>query len=126
MSASQRRKGAQAERELFRLLSDELGRAVSRNLTQTRGGGADCIDLPGWAIECKRAEALKLSTWWQQAQQQADRTSARPVLFYRRSRHPWRAIFDLNDVLPDTFPERGQRCEMELPAACQLLRETME
>lgn len=125
MSASQRRKGAAGERELFKLLSAELGTVVSRNLTQTRAGGADCIDVSGWSVECKRAEDLKLATWWAQAQTQADAAGACPVLFYRRSRHPWAAVFDLSDLMPESFPKRGDTCEMSLPAACQLIRERL-
>ncbi len=54
MSAMQRRKGAAGEREVLKLLGDELGVLLSRNLQQTREGGADCIALKGFAIEVKR------------------------------------------------------------------------
>lgn len=91
MSASQRRKGAAAEREVLKLLGEELGEALSRNLSQTREGGADCIAVRGWAIEVKRQERLSRPAWWRQAVEQAERVGARPMLLYRRSREAWTA-----------------------------------
>lgn len=91
MSASQRRKGAAAEREVLKLLGDELGEALTRNLSQTREGGADCIAVKGWAIEVKRQERLSRPAWWFQACEQALRVGAQPMLLYRRNREPWTA-----------------------------------
>jgi Holliday junction resolvase len=92
MSASSRRKGQVGERELFRLLSDELGFVVRRNVDQARAGGADCIDLPGFAPECKRREKLALPAWWRQAVKQGQEAGTEPIVFFRRSREPWRAL----------------------------------
>jgi len=91
MSASQRRKGQAGERELFRLLSDELGFVVKRNVDQARNGGADCIELPGFAVEVKRQERLCLPAWWRQATRQGVAMQAEPILWFRRSRESWRA-----------------------------------
>jgi hypothetical protein len=91
MSASQRRKGAAAEREVLRLLGEQLGQLLTRNLQQSREGGADCICVKGWAIEVKRQEALSRPKWWRQAVEQADRLGVQPMLVYRRSKEPWRA-----------------------------------
>jgi Holliday junction resolvase len=90
LSASQRRKGAAAEREFLRELGGELGELLTRNLQQTREGGADCLAVKGWAIEIKRQEALSRPAWWRQAVEQADRAGAQPMLAYRRNREPWR------------------------------------
>lgn len=92
MSASQRRKGASGERELFKLLSAELGFVVQRTLDQTRTGGADCIDVPGFAVEVKRQERLSRPAWWRQAVRQGIKLGAEPIVWYRRSREPWRAL----------------------------------
>ena len=92
MSASQRRKGMVAERELCHLLSDELGFVVKRNVDQARKGGADCIEIPGYAIECKRQEKLNRNAWWKQALEQADKCGMEPLVFFRQSRQPWRAL----------------------------------
>ncbi len=125
MSAMQRRKGQAGERELFALLSDELGFTVRRNVDQARHGGADGLDVREWAIEAKRQEVLSIASWWAQAQRQADTLNRRPILFYRVSRKPWRAVLDLHDVAPGTFPARGNLCEMSLEAACTVIRESL-
>jgi len=97
MSAMQRRKGAAAEREALRLLGDELGQSLTRNLQQTREGGADCLAVRGWAIEIKRQEALSRPAWWRQACEQAARIGAEPMLLYRRNREAWTAWIHTRD-----------------------------
>ena len=98
MSAAQRRKGKDGERELARLLREQLGADVTRNLEQTRQGGADLLGLPDWAIEVKRAVRPRLGEWWLQTCQQAEATGQRPALFYRLDRQPWRVVVALRDV----------------------------
>lgn len=88
---SSRNKGAAAEREVLKLLGAELGQALQRNVTQSRSGGADCLQVRGWAIEVKRQEALARPTWWRQACKQAYIAGAEPMLLYRRNREEWRA-----------------------------------
>ena len=90
MSAAQRLKGQRGERDFLKCLSAELGEALTRNLQQTREGGADCLCVRGWAIEIKRQEALSRPAWWMQAVEQAQRHQVQPMLAYRRSREPWR------------------------------------
>lgn len=97
MSAASRRKGADAERELLKLLSDELGERLTRNLDQTRDGGGDCIKVHGFCLEIKRQETLRRPTWWAQAVEQAERLGVEPMLFYRRSREPWQALIHTRD-----------------------------
>lgn len=95
--AMSRRKGAAAERELLRLLGEELGAELERNLSQPRGGGSDCICVKGFAIEVKRVERSSIPAWWRQALEQAQREGAEPMLFWRRSRQPWRAFIHTHD-----------------------------
>jgi hypothetical protein len=124
VSAAQRNKGARGERELFAMLTLDLGVVVKRNLSQTRGGGADGIDVPGFAIEVKRQERLALPGWWAQAVDQAGDKIA--VLFYRQSRHPWRAVIDLYDLDPDTFTDRHlESAVITYEAAVQFIRERL-
>lgn len=92
MSASQRNKGARAERSLCKLLADELGIDVRRNIDQARAGGADCLMVPGFAIECKHVEVLRRNSWWQQAVRQAAKAGAEPMVFFKQNRKPWRAL----------------------------------
>jgi len=124
MSASQRNKGQQGEREAFRILSDLLGTMVRRNVDQARSGGADGMDIPGWAIEVKRQEVERIPEWWLQTVQQALDAARRPALVYRVSRQPWRVVVDLTDVCPDTFPATlRHRATISMDAFAQLVRE---
>ena len=97
VSKYQRNKGAAAEREVCRLLSEELGIKVERTLDQARAGGADCIAVKGFAIEVKRREALSRPAWWAQAVKQGIAAQAEPMVFYRRSREPWQALIKTVD-----------------------------
>ncbi len=95
--AGSRNKGAAAEREVLKLLGAELGVALKRNIEQTRGGGADCLEVKGFAIEVKRQERLSRPAWWAQAIEQAQRVGAEPMLLYRRNREPWQAFIHTHD-----------------------------
>ena len=117
-----RAKGASAERELFALLSDNLGVVVKRNLSQTRGGGADTLDIPGWAIVVKRVEQLNITAWWQQAQDQAG-TTHRPILFYRASRQTWKAVMRLEDI--NSNFAGFETVVLSLGAACMVIRDSL-
>ena len=125
MSAAQRNKGSRGERELFALLTEQLGVTVTRNLSQTRGGGADSLNVEGWAIEVKRQEALSIASWWTQTQRQAEQTGRKPALFYRQSRKPWRAVLDLHHIAPGVFTAPGSLCELALSDACTVIRESL-
>ena len=97
MSAASRNKGARGEREALKALGAELGELLQRNLTQTRGGGADCLMVKGFAIEIKRQEALSRPAWWRQACKQALDASVEPLLLYRRNGEAWQAFIHTID-----------------------------
>ena len=132
MSASQRNKGQRGERELFGILSDLLGTCVRRNVDQARNGGADGLDVPGWAIECKRVESGFRSEWWAQAIDQAQRAGRRPALAYRASRQPWRVRVWLGDAVAIVAFKDPRRMpglywtEMDLEAFAFVVRESLE
>jgi hypothetical protein len=119
-----KRKGAAAEREFLNLLSQALGLAgsLARNLEQTRSGGADCLALPGLAIEIKRQETLKLSEWWKQAIAQAEPHNATPALAYRQSRQPWAVQVPLAWVNPTANLDPALTCTISLEAFAALLK----
>lgn len=94
--ASSRNKGAAAEREFLKLLGGELGVALNRNLTQTREGGGDCLEVRGWVIEIKRQESLSRPTWWKQALRQAE-GKGEPMMCYRRNREEWTCFIHTRD-----------------------------
>lgn len=91
-----RAKGKAGELEVAALLRDALGVDATRNLVQSREGGADLLGLPGWAVEVKRAkESSQIAQWWDQACRQAERSGCRPVLFYRLDRRKWQVVVAL-------------------------------
>lgn len=89
-----RDKGQRGEREFLGLLSDhlELEVGLTRNLSQTRGGGADCIELPGYSIEIKNCATVTLTQWWKQAIRQAQLSQSIPVLAYKVPRKGWLVV----------------------------------
>lgn len=85
-----RNKGAAAERELATLLSNELGVTIKRKLGQSREGGDD-IQVDNYRLEVKRREALRIDDWCHQIEAAAG-PGEWPVVVYRRSGQPWRAV----------------------------------
>lgn len=97
MGKSSREKGARREREALSELSDWLGDGypgLRRNYAQTADGGADCIDLPGYAIEVKGVERFQ-SRWFDQAAEQCGAGQV-PVVMWKQSRQPWRCFVELS------------------------------
>lgn len=134
--ARSRRKGAAAERELARLLFEELGVEVRRNLEQCRAGGfdleadeSDTILLARYAIEVKRhrqATPALLRAWWGQASHQAEQARRTPALAYRGDRAPWHVVVPLTAISPD-LPTGGldYTATLSLPGFCALVRERL-
>lgn len=89
-----RNKGAAGERELAKILADELGVEVKRKLGQARDGGDD-IQVGKYRLEVKRREALRLDDWCEQIQAAAG-PGEWPVVVYRRNGQPWRAVVPLD------------------------------
>ena len=89
-----RQKGANGERELAAILSDQLGFEVKRKLGQARGGGHD-LEIGRFYIEVKRQERLSIEDWCRQVElsvamhseidSEGPTSSAVPVVIYRRS-----------------------------------------
>lgn len=100
-----RRKGAEGERELARVLR---GYGYdSRRGQQYCGvnGDADVLGLPGIHIECKRVEKLNVSEAMQQSQRDA-RKGELPAVFHRKNREQWLVTMPLDDWMR-LYRERG-------------------
>ncbi len=98
MAVNSRRKGAEGERELARILR-ERGFDARRGV-QYQGGtdSPDVIGLPGVHIECKRVERLDLMVAYEQAfRDSADEEI--PAVFHKRNREPWMVTVTLEDFL---------------------------
>lgn len=126
MSNSQRLKGKAGELELARLLSEKLGLAINRNLSQARQGGVDLI-LPGWALEVKRAKRLEMTAWWTQTLLQAAGTTNAPALAYRLDRSAWRFVVALRH-LSEAFSGQSlwMTAELDIDGFCLVVRESLK
>lgn len=122
MPLNSRSKGAAAERELFHILSSELGFVVKRNLDAPREGGSDTISIPGWAVEVKRREVWS-NAYWLQTIKQAMIERCKPVLFYRANRQPWKAYFDASIVVDGIQLGMYGPIETDLETAILIIRE---
>ena len=96
MSRASRQKGQRGEREVCKILAEQLGGEYKRNLSQTQDGGYDVLGLEGWAIEVKFQENLSIEKWWKQAVEQSSKDK-KPVLFFRKSRTDWRVVVPYAD-----------------------------
>jgi hypothetical protein len=93
MSAMQRTKGQQGEREVSAIIRDLTGWDVQRRV-RNHANDSDLVGVPGWSIEVKRHKAAgraEIAGWWRQTCAQA--TTLAPVLFYRLDRDQWRAVW---------------------------------
>jgi len=93
MSRASREKGRKAELEVAAVLR-------THGFDARRDGRLDddlSHDLDGVHLEVKRAERLELPAWLRQAEDDAG--ERRPVVVYRSSRQPWRAVVTLDHYL---------------------------
>ena len=99
MSASERRKGAEGEREVVRLLHEygwPQAKRTSDGASQSQRG--DIANGPlGVHWEVRRREAL--SIWACLAQAEGDAKGDWPVVAFRRSRSGWYAALPLEALL---------------------------
>lgn len=91
-----RRKGAEGERELARMLR-EYGYGSRRGQQYCGANGdADVVGLSGVHIECKRVEKLNISEAMRQSQRDA-RPGEMPAVFHRKNREQWLVTMPLGD-----------------------------
>lgn len=99
MAVNSRRKGADGERSLAKILR-EYGYLTERTAQYCgkTGEAADIRGLPGIHIECKRVEKLNLSAAMQQAENDA-RDGEIPCVFHRKNREKWKVTMNLDDFM---------------------------
>ena len=91
--AFSRSKGARGEREVCRMLADNLGGQYNRLLKQYQSAQlADIEQLVGpYSLEVKNCASLSaMKQWWQQALTAATKRGAIPCLAYKVPRKGWR------------------------------------
>ena len=99
MPINSRRKGAEGERELAKVLQD-YGYTEAKRGQQFCGvnGNADVIDaLPNIHIECKRVEKLNIYNAMKQAKR--DTKGKLPAVFHRKNREKWLVTMELPDFM---------------------------
>lgn len=109
MGAYQRNKGKTAEVEVYHWLNETVasvvgpGKWFQRNQNQTASSGSDLSNPFRLSIEIKRHETLSINTWWAQCLRSAKAEFGVPVLLYRQSRQPWRAVVEIKDCHGETY-----------------------
>lgn len=101
MSASQRLKGAKAEREIVQILHRHgWGFAERTSNGRDQSARGDIAHGPaGVHLEIKRQEALSVPKAIDQAIRDANALDI-PIVIHRPSRHPWYATLPLEELLP--------------------------
>lgn len=100
MSASERLKGAAAEREVVQIIREAGWPNAERTSNgRAQSGRGDIANGPKCVhIEIKRHEKLNVSRAFDQVTADADPLDI-PVLVHRPSRHVWMATIPLEDLL---------------------------
>lgn len=125
MGKASRDKGKSGEREIAAIVRDLTGWDVRRRVRQ-HDGDSDLEGIPGWSVEVKRhatASRADIKAWWSQAVAQAwdEAGTVRPVLFFRRDRDEWRAVWG---VAPESWTY-ANTCEGSIEAWAMVAREAM-
>ena len=124
-----RNKGASFEREVAKMLLDELGIGFKRDLEQYRAGEhGDLIpDDPAFpfTLELKRYADGPMggqTAWWEQTCVAAKREGKTPCLIYKYDRKPIRAVVPMDAL---TSCGATYHLEMSFEAFCYIAREKM-
>lgn len=106
-----RTKGKVGEREIAAIVRDLTGWDVKRKVRQL-DGESDLEGVPGWCVEVKRhatATRGEVREWWTQTRDQAMAEKSLPVLFYRKDKDEWRAVWPSDSLV-------GAGCVGDWPA----------
>ena len=120
-------KGANFERELARMIHEELGVEVKRDLEQYRvSDHGDLIGLDGWTIEAKRyasnAGGNYKPEWWSQVTSASNANCTQPVLIFKYDRQPIKCVVRLSSINAD-FADKDNTAVISFPTWCMLVRE---
>jgi hypothetical protein len=103
MGMKSRTKGKVGEREIAAIVRDLTGWDVKRRVRQL-DGEADLEGIPHFTPEVKRhatATRAEIAGWWDQAVKQAQAEQRVPVLFFRKDRDEWRAVWPSAGLVDD-------------------------
>ena len=92
-----RRKGAEGEREIAKILRGYGYDARRGQQYSGANGDADVVGLPGVHIEVKRVEALNIDKDMEQSKR--DARGEIPAVFHRKNGKEWKATVRLEDFI---------------------------
>ena len=124
MGRMSRNKARRAETEFARIMGDELGIKIARELSQSRDGGCDLV-IGRFAVEVKRWESPPGMPQWAQACTSAERLGLMPALPFRASRQPWRVIVPVDWYAGGKQRGWNECAILTVPAFTLACRETM-
>jgi len=137
-----RQKGAAAEREIAKLLLDELGMTFKRDLEQYRAadhGDLTCDEPFPFVIEVKRygTGCAPQPKWWDQVCAAAQACEKQPLLVYKYNHQQWRwripaqVLIDLGHphgnigMREDVTLDWGYAVEMDTETCMTIIREVL-
>lgn len=106
-----KRKGANGEREVRDILN-------AAGVGARRDGRLDddlVHGLDGFHLEVKRRESYALGKWIAQAE--ADSRGRIPIVIFRKSNQPWRAVLDFATLVRLITNQKGQDAETQIPSS---------
>ena len=100
MSVNSKRKGKSGELEVAHILRD-FGFTEARRSAQycgNTGDAADVVGIPGFHLEVKRCETVRIWEWIAQAKRD-HKDGEIPIVVFRRSREKWQVCIELDEFL---------------------------
>ena len=126
-------KGANFEREICRMLAEELSTEAcpvepKRDLEQYRAADrGDIIGIDGWTIECKRYASSSggnyKGSWLRQLFTASDARGTEGALIYKYDRQPIKCVVRLSSINAD-FAGKDNVAEVSFSTLCMLIRES--
>lgn len=102
--AGARNKGAQAEREVVKIIKKH---GLDAHRGQVFYRESDVVGVKGFHVEVKRQEVYKIDDWMEQSEKDAaKKDEGIPIVVFRKSRKPWRVLIDFEEFL-ELIKERG-------------------
>ena len=125
-----RNKGAAFEREIAKMLFDELGVGFKRDIEQYRAadhGDLICDDptFP-FSLELKRyAQGYTFrKDWWQQCRKAAEAHGKEPALVYKYDRQPIQVVLRMAFITQDDSYDESMLLVTDWDTFMQIVRET--
>ena len=127
MGKSQREKGANAERDVAKIIEAFGGFSARRGQVFNHEGDIVCPELP-IHFEVKRQERPNMAAWFKQACEACG--NRYPAVVYRQNYHPWTIEMRARDFLAltcgDPVTDLDYRISMKFDEFMLLLKELMK